>query len=274
MTHATVHEVLSGAARWCVLEGEALVVMHEMPAASVDAIITDPPYSSGGAFRSDRMGSTKAKYVQTGQERQFPEFAGDSRDQHAYAYWVALWLAECTRVAKPGAPICLFSDWRQLPTTIDSMQAGGWVYRGIVPWDKGGGVRPTLGRFSSQCEYVVWGSNGPMPLEREVGGESRVLPGIIRCAVDVNDKHHMTGKPTEAMRALVRIVEPGGVIFDPFAGSGSTGVAAIREGYRFIGAEKVSAYVGVSHERLEAEVEGHSVAARRAGQLAFPGGAA
>lgn len=47
-------------------QGDALAVLATLPTASVDAIITDPPYSSGGMVRSDRMGSTRTKYVDSG----------------------------------------------------------------------------------------------------------------------------------------------------------------------------------------------------------------
>src|SRR5690606_8165167 len=103
-----------------------------------------------------------------------------------------LWLTEAARVLKNGAPACLFTDWRQLPTTTDVMQAAGLVWRGIVPWDKTEAVRPQLGRFRAQAEYVVWGSKGPMPLDR---GGIGALPGAYTERVDPGEKYHMTGKP-------------------------------------------------------------------------------
>lgn len=54
------------------------------------------------------------------------------------------------------------------------------------------------------------------------------------------------------MEHLVRICTPGGTILDPFAGSGSTGVAAIAQGYRFIGIEQSSEYAQIAHQRLSA----------------------
>jgi site-specific DNA-methyltransferase (adenine-specific) len=229
-----------------IIHGEALAVLRMLPSDSVDAVITDPPYSSGGQFRGDRMANTNDKYVQVGTQIDRPDFDGDNRDQRAYAYWSTLWLSECLRIAKPGSPVCLFTDWRQLPTTTDMLQSGGWIWRGIAPWDKTEGCRPTMGRFASQCEYVVWGSRGPMSERTEVG----CLPGVFRCYLKQSDKHHVTGKPTEVMRAVNRICVPGGVILDPFCGSGTTGVAAVRDGYGFIGIEQKRAYADISRERI------------------------
>ena len=233
-----------------ILHGEALATLQNLPTGLVDAIITDPPYSSGGAFRGDRMSSTNSKYVLTRQQDQRPDFAGDNRDQRGFGYWCALWLSECLRVAKPGAPIVLFTDWRQLPTLTDALQAGGWVWRGVCVWDKTEGARPTLGRFTNQCEYMVWGSAGEMPLDRLDEAQRRTLPGVFRIPVRQADKHHVTGKPTDLMRQAVKICSPGGLIMDPFAGSVSTLVGARLEGYDYLGCELVEHYVQVCRQRL------------------------
>lgn len=64
---------------------------------------------------------------------------------------------------------------------------------------------------------------------------------------------HPTVKPTDLMAYLCRLVTPaGGVVLDPFMGSGSTGKAAIKEGFRFIGAEREAAYYAIAEARLKA----------------------
>ena len=65
--------------------------------------------------------------------------------------------------------------------------------------------------------------------------------------------HHATVKPTDLMAYLCRLVTPpGGVVLDPFMGSGSTGKAALREGFGFIGCEMDAAYFAIAHARLAA----------------------
>lgn len=223
-----------------VAAGNSIRLLLELPSESVDAVVTDPPYSSGGQFRGDRTGKTSDKYQNSGTEREYAEFAGDTRDQRAYHYWSTLWLSECWRVAKAGAPICVFTDWRQLPTTTDMLQAGGWVWRGIAVWDKTEAARPQKGRFRNQCEYIVWGSKGDLPIE------GACLPGVFRLPVNARDKLHMTGKPLPIMRSVLSICPPGGVVLDPFFGSGSTGVAALELGMHYIGMELVPEYYGIS----------------------------
>jgi site-specific DNA-methyltransferase (adenine-specific) len=226
--------------------GDCLEIMSTLPTGSVDAVITDPPYSSGGAMRGDRMNATSLKYVNTGTQIERPEFQGDNRDQRGYAFWCTLWLSECYRIAKSGAFVYLFTDWRQLPVTTDIMQAGGFVWRGIVPWNKTGAARPTMGRFTSQCEYMVWGSKGPLPVHVE-----KCAPGFFSYVVKQSDKFHITGKPTSLMIDVLQVVEPGGVVFDPFMGSGTTGVAAVQTGRNFIGCEIDPAYFAIAQRRIE-----------------------
>ena len=153
---------------------------------------------------------------------------------------------------KPGAPICLFIDWRQLPSMTDALQWAGWTWRGIAVWDKPSG-RPQRGRFRQQAEFIVWGSNGKMPLERNVG----CLPGVFRQANPAN-RIHVTEKPLQLMRDVVQICEPGGRILDPFAGSGTTILAAVQEGYEAVGIELTDAYFQLGTQRVKQALEPQS----------------
>jgi site-specific DNA-methyltransferase (adenine-specific) len=225
--------------------GDALAVLASLPDASVDALITDPPYSSGGMVRGDRAGGTGGKYTRA-EVNVVQDFTGDNRDQRAYAYWCALWLSESLRIVKPGGVALLFTDWRQLPATTDAIQSGGWVWRGIVPWYKPV-ARPTAGRFTAHCEYVVWGSAGAMPLD--YSGDTAVFPGFYQ-ASPPRDREHQTQKPVDVMRKLCQIVPHGGTVLDPFMGSGTTGVAAVIEGRRFIGVEMVETHLQTADRRI------------------------
>ena len=230
-------------------------VLAAMPDASVDAIVTDPPYSSGGFTRGDRMQDTVSKYVQTGTKRAetIGQFTGDNKDQRAFGYWSALWLSECVRVVKPGGFAMVFTDWRQLPATTDYFQAGGFIWRGVVPWVKNQ-FRPVAGRFGSQCEYVVWGTNGARGLDYA----DPVWPGWYEVA-SPRKRNHVTEKPVELMRKIIQpiaVTQPGAVILDPFMGSGTTGVAALMEGCGFVGAELTDHYYKIAQRRVHAIRDG------------------
>ena len=200
-----------------------------------------------------------------GTERDLADFSGDNRDGRAYGYWSALWLSEALRVSKPGAICAVFTDWRQLPTTSDALQAGGWVWRGVVPWYKPNG-RMVRGQFANPCEYVVWGTNGPRdPLSLQGWSPKEALPGFYQFN-SPREREHQTQKPVDLMRRLIAIVPPTGVVLDPFMGSGPTGVAAMIDGRRFIGCEGTAHYAAVAERRIR-EAQGQAIERSNQGAL-------
>lgn len=255
---------------WTLYKADALAVLAQLPTASVHALITDPPYSSGGMVRGDRMQDVHTKYVQTGSSshQNLEAFSGDTRDSFGYWFWCSVWLGECGRVLEPGGIAALFTDWRQLAATIGGIQSGGNVFRGVVPWYKPNG-RHVQGRWANTCEYVVWGTNGPRDLDH-LG--PKAFPGFFQ-ATAPRDREHITQKPLNVMRDLVKIVPEAGVVLDPFAGSGTTGVAALLEGRRFIGVEMTEHYAEVAARRL-AEAAGNYQPKGDQGALDFGGDAA
>lgn len=224
-------------ARYALHRGDCLRWLPTLAPGAADLVVADPPYSSGGLFRGDRANaSVAAKYVQTGSRRfRAAGFPGDNRDQRSWVRWCTLWLADCLAAARPGGYLLVFADWRQLPGATDAVQAAGWVWRGLIPWDKGPSARaPNTSYFRHQAEYLVWATNGPSDGYRSAGGP---WPGVYAAPVLQAEKRHPTGKPVALLRRLVQCCPPGGLVLDPFAGSGTAGVAALHEGRRYLGCE-------------------------------------
>lgn len=127
----------------------------------------------------------------------------------------------------------MFTDWRQLPAATDVLQIGELIWRGIISWDKGNSARaPHKGYFRHKAIH-----DGP-------------YPGCYHFPVKLTDKFHLTGKPTPLMEQLVKIVPDGSLILDPFAGSGTTLVAAKHCNRKYIGIEKDPGNIEVAHRRL------------------------
>lgn len=212
-----------------------------------DTTFLDPPYASGGRTQAEKNKSTTQKYSSMG-DKAPPPFDGDAKDQRSWTRWAAEWLYLARKACKSGAPVCMFIDWRQLPAATDALQWAGWIWRGTAVWDKGNS-RPQRGRFRQQAEYIVWGSNGDMPISRPVP----CLPGVFKYGNPQN-RIHLTEKPLQLMRDVVKITEPGGHILDPFAGSGTTVLAAVLEGYEATGIEVTEAYAKLAGERIAREL--------------------
>jgi site-specific DNA-methyltransferase (adenine-specific) len=234
-----------------IYHSDAMRVLLCLPSDLVDAVVTDPPYSSGGLTRSDRSKDPADKYVQTGTEIIRSSFSGDGRDARSWCYWSALWISEALRTVKEHGYLLAFTDWRQLPMASDAIQSGGFIWRGVISWDKTEGARaPHTGYFRHQCEYVVWGTRG-VSKASDHGGP---WPGAYRVPIRQADKFHLTGKPTELMRDLVQCVPGDGIVLDPFGGSGTTAVACKLEHRRCITIEQELANCSIAAKRLKQEV--------------------
>jgi site-specific DNA-methyltransferase (adenine-specific) len=87
----------------------------------------------------------------------------------------------------------------------------------------------------------------------DTGSAARFFYCAKASKADRDENHHPTVKPTALMRYLCRLVTPpGGVVLDPFTGSGSTGKGAVIEGFDFIGIEREAEYIEIAERRIQA----------------------
>lgn len=151
--------------------------------------------------------------------------------------------------------------------------AGGRSRKNMHPGDERGEVSAGAYARKAEGEFVQPDGRWPANLVHDGSDDVTVLfPGegptsasrFFYCAkasqADRNEglpegtiNNHPTVKPTALMRYLCRLVTPpGGLVLDPFCGSGSTGRAAVLEGFRFIGIEKDAEYVEIARARIDA----------------------
>ena len=232
-----------------LFNAEALHMMQSLPDSSFDALITDPPYANGSNLTA-KAATTSSKYTSRKSGNPLPDFDGDSMDQRTWTLFMTDVLREAKRVCRSGSVCVLFIDWRQLPSLSDALQRAGWIWRGVAVWDKVN-ARPQRGRFTQQAEFIVWGSNGQLPVDRPVP----TLPGVYSVfGGNIPDRIHQTQKPLELMNSLIRICPPGGTILDPFAGSGTTLMAARNDGYSAVGIESNAAIAAAAARRIGIEL--------------------
>lgn len=223
--------------------GEATLILGDcrevLPTLQgVGAIVMDPPYSSGGYQEAGKSaGSIGTDAVQKwGGKR--PEIAADNLSTRGYMRLI-------TDIAKAttAREIYCFCDWRMWTSTCDALEDGFFRPRAMIVWNKlyaGMGVG-----WRGQHELIAWGLRGPAkPTARNLGN-------VISIGRSGNP-HHPTEKPEELMRELVS-GNDASVILDPFMGSGTTGVACIRLGRKFIGVEIEPRYFDIACRRIEAE---------------------
>ena len=172
-------------------------------------------------------------------------------DQFAYLGWTTQWIRAALPALKQGGYFAAFIDWRNLPVMAQAIQTAGLNYQGICVWDKTQGVRPQKAAFRQRGEFILWGVKG-----RKNPNNKIIRAGVRTHANITRDKLHQTQKPIEIMRWLCSIVPEGALICDPFAGSGTTAIAALENKQSFIGCEFVTEIYNIAKQRLTQHTDG------------------
>ena len=237
-----------------LLHGDCIEQLRKLPEdIRADICLCDPPYSSGGTHAGDRKASTTAKYTDRNYNgsAKLPPFSGDNMDQRSFTEFMRWVCAELIQKTREGGILVMFVDWRNLPAMTDAVQMAGWVWRGICVWDKGTS-RNQPGRFRNDCEYIVWCSNGDMPIDWEKAKGTKALPGVYHVPIVPGKyRRHQTEKPLELIKELLAITPEGGLAIDCFMGSGTTGVACVETGRDFIGIELSQDIYRTAEQRIE-----------------------
>jgi 16S rRNA G966 N2-methylase RsmD len=205
-------------------QGDCLEVLKTLESGSVDAVVTDPPYGISLRSHGQLFGSAS-------------EIIGDS----------SVYLAETIYgiCADRNLPVAMFfSPYRWF--------VNGW--RNVLVWNKGvhvgaGGDQKTC--WKRDVEMVGIAFNRPLNGNREssVLNFNAISPNFVGLK-------HPAEKPLPLMRYLVeKMTQPGDTILDPFMGSGTTGVACVQTGRKFIGIEIDEDYYAIAQKRLN-EMDG------------------
>lgn len=222
--------------------GDALELLAESN-FKLDAVITDPPYASGASLvaRRNKRASVTPESVEAR-----PIIAMDDMGLMGYDWLTRRWFLSVRRQVLPGGHLACFTDWRMAPTVQTLPEAGGWRLTNLLVWDKG---YPGLGSgFRAQHEMVVVASRG------EPRWHSYDYGNVLQ-ATRLTDTDHPHEKPLSLLKSILSTCTPvGGLVLDPFMGSGTTLRAAKELGRKAIGIEVDEAYCEIAANRMRQEV--------------------
>ena len=255
---ATPLDVIEGRARWCVVHGDSLDVLADMR-WQVDHVISDPPFEKEAHTQHRRV--KREGGVMEMEPLSFAAITANEREAVA---------AQMARLARRW--VIVFSqveaamEWQRVLTldgALSPRRIGVWVKPDAMP--QFSGDRPGMGYeslvFAHRKGRSRW--NG--------GGRVAVFTHTKNTPGGAHD--HETQKPVPLMLELVELfTDPDEIVLDPFAGSGTTGVACLRLARRFLGIEKDARYAAIARERLAAESQGLTLRDARAGQMSLLGG--
>ena len=222
--------------------GDCLEILPTL--GKVDAVITDPPYCSGAVGEAQRS-AAKGQGLRSVNLKRFGWFTGDNMGTAGLVFLMRSMAFQLLEILDPQGSLLMFCDWRMVPNLAPAIESSGMRFQNLVVWDKGH-IGLGVG-FRAQHEHILHFTVGS-PKYHHLG-----TPNIIRAdRISASEREHQTQKPVGLLRKLARVVSPnGGVVVDPFMGSGSTGVACHEQGMRFIGIERAEEHFNIACERIE-----------------------
>jgi site-specific DNA-methyltransferase (adenine-specific) len=251
--------------------GDSVQVLAAWPDSSVDMVFADPPYRlSNGGFS-----------CQNGRRACVDKGAWDrARSVDEDDEWNLAWLRECQRILKPTGTLWVSGTQHVIFSLGFGMQRLGFHVLNTITWLKPN-ASPNLScrYFTHSTEILIWASPARQtPLQHvfnyslmkaENGGKQMRDVWEIPVPPRSEKLHgrHPTQKPLRLMRRIVSAsTNPGGLVLDPFSGSGSTGVACVELGRSFIGIELDETYLRLAAVRLDMARQGGPVSVRPDGE--------
>jgi DNA modification methylase len=203
-----------------ILHGDCIQVMHQMPANSVDFILTDPPYLVN--YR-DRNGRTIENDVKSG--------------------WLKPAMAEAYRVLKQDRVAVMFYGWTKVDEFFAAWKEAGFQPVGHLVFRKEYSSKSRFLSYRHEQAYLLAKGRPPLPKEP--------IADVIDMPYSGN-KMHPTQKPVAALAQLIRsFTLPNELVLDCFAGSGSSCAAAMLTSRKYIGIEMDKIYYEAAYQRLQ-----------------------
>lgn len=208
-----------------LIQGDCLEEMRSVEDNSIDMVLTDPPY--GISYQSGRR---------------VDKYNAIKNDDSLK--WVSLFAEQCYRVAKNNTAHYVFCSWHFMDVFKQAFEKH-FKIKNILVWVKNNhGSGDLKGDFAPKHELILFLHKG-----RRIYNGKRV-PNILEYAKTGN-KLHPTEKPVNMLEFMLeKFSDEGDLVFDPFMGSGSTGVACKNTNRDFIGIELDEGYFNIAKERI------------------------
>jgi modification methylase len=245
-----------------VHHADCLDLLPGLPDGCIDLVFADPPYNLQLRHELIRPNLTKVDAVDDEWDK-FESFG-------AYDAFCRAWLGECRRVLKPTGTIWVIGTYHNVHRLGAVMQdLGFWILNDVV-WVKMNPMPNFRGvRFTNAHELLIWAKRSEKAsgytfnyaeMKADNGGKQMrsdwtfpLCTGGERLKDAAGHKLHPTQKPLALVERIVRACSnPGDVVLDPFGGTGTTAIAALRHGRQWILVERDARYVAAAQRRIRA----------------------
>ncbi len=226
-----------------VINGDCRNILPKLSDETFDLILTDPPYNTG---MNEKSSSTRLK-----------NFFADKYSKQEYRHLVEFCANEFYRLLKNDKAIYIFINWKSLGVWIEYLEKAGFKVKNCIVWDK---VVHGLNyqNYAYTHEFIIFATKGKFfPKNKGSFSDRRnkYFTDIWHFQRNVdNDKNsiHETIKPVELLKIILRhSTDEGDIVLDPFAGTGTTGVACYQSNRKAILIEKEKKYYDFIIKQLQ-----------------------
>ena len=246
---ATVQPDPATMSRWLnrIHIGDCLKLMAKMPAASVDVVVTSPPYNIKNSTGNGLKNGSKGKWPNAKLIEGY-DTHNDAMPHEQYVRWQRDYLAAMMRVLKPTGAIFYNHKWRIQNGLLQDRAdiVGNFPVRQIIIWQRAGGINFNPGYFLPTYEVIYLITKPDFKLARKANalGDVWTIPQESR-------NPHPAAFPVELAQRCIQSTT-GQIILDPMIGSGTTAIAAEIAGRDWIGMDISKEYSRMANERIKA----------------------
>lgn len=220
--------------------GDCLDVMAGIPTASIDVVLTDPPFSSG--TRKEGSKGLRKSMVRSMEDEDW--YSTDCLTTGGFIWLMRQCALHWRRLLKRGGHAFVFIDWRMSQHLAAAIESVDMRYKGLLVWNK---THFGMGDcFRNQHELILHFTHGMgrKPVRHDVGNVLSFPP--------IRDGDHPNEKPVPLLKEVLSVVaRSGDTVLDNFVGTGATGVAAALLGCRFVGIDIDSIFLDICRDRLK-----------------------
>jgi len=222
-----------------LINNDCINALKEIPEYSVDLLLTDPPYN-------------------VSRDNNFSEGWRVKRQGLDFGEWdkgfdLVSWIPLAAKTLKDNSSVIIFNAWENLGVIKQACEENNIVIKRCIVLSKSNPAPFNRDRmFVNDVEFALWGvyHHNKKPTGWVFNREEPIEKCVMNTTVQ-SSKLHPTMKDLKIIEKLMRLLSvEGGVVLDPFMGSGTTGVAAKKLGRDFIGIEIDEKYFNIAKERI------------------------
>ena len=207
--------------------------MSKLKDNSIDLVVTDPPYLVD--YKTNRRNNKEHRFCKP--------IIGDNDES-----LITRFIKESYRVLKDDSAMYVFCNSNRIDFFKKEIETAGFKIKNIIVWVKNNWTAGDLkASFGKQYEFIILANKG-----RAFFNGKRLSDVWEFDRVVGKNQLHQNQKPLELIeRMILKHSKPCGLVLDPFMGSGTTGVACVKHGRKFIGYELDKRYFEIAEKRLK-----------------------